>query len=732
MSVRKNSAVAGVAIMAVAGLAFTGMAPANAADTTPSGGVTLGQTLVGVGSDTTQWVMDQLTKDYNTYNSAQTTPGASMANFDACVGNTSAGAPGLGDNPDGSGFPCGADASGTKPGVKRNESIIDPAVGSAGDQKLPSGSGDGRTLLRTPTDPLFNDIAFGRSSGPINSTDLAVESALPFAVDKIVVATNPTGPAPAALTGQQVLNIYDGTYTNWNQVGGKDAPIHVYIPKSGSSTRNAFLAFLAALHGTNEAPGNDADPVSHGAAYSTWLGPSATYDPTDASVWKTGSVSVEEHDPSVIIADKDAIEPFSYGRAQMANKNAPTVRIEGGWSADRELYNVVRNTTITGANAPAGSNSYNGTPFVWGKDNNALENIFGPNGWICQNPTATTDINNAGFWPLGAGSTLGKCGVANQSTFDSIDSSASPGQGEGAATRTTAAFLNNAVHVTVAGKTDSTITPTGSVQVTIADPVIAGSSSVAPASYSTTVTLDADGTATVPVPASVSGTKVVDVAYLPTNFGANAADGGHTALGSSYDEETFKIPSQAATTTTTLEVSGGKVYGKATTLTATVKSGDTAVSGGDVSFKVGTETKNVAVSDGVAKLVLPATQKAGTYAVTATYAGTSAFKTSEASESLVIKKATATLTESFPKSVAKGAAAKGTVTVKVTGGTATGKVEVKLGSKVLTSGSLSGGKVTLTIAKGKLGAKGTKKLTIVYVGSADVNAVSKAISIVQK
>lgn len=728
MSVRKNSALAGLAMVAVAGLAFTGMAPANAADTTPSGGVTLGQTLVGVGSDTTQWVMDQLTKDYNTYNSSLATPGAGMANFDACVGNTTANAPGLGDNPDGSGFPCGADSSGTKPGVKRNESVIDSSVGSAGDQKLPSGSGDGRTLLRTPSDPLFNDIAFGRSSGPINAADSAVEAALPFAVDKIVVATNPAGPAPASLTGQQVLRIFNGTYTNWDQVGGKNAPIHVYIPKSGSSTRNAFLGFLAALDGVTEAPGVDNDPSSHSGAYATWQGPTATYDPTDTSVWKTGTTNVEEHDPSVIIADKDAIEPFSYGRAQMANKNAQTVRIEGGWSADRELYNVVRTQPINGANAPSSYNQSGGTPFLWGKDSNALENVFGPNGWICQNDTAATDINNAGFWPLAKGSVTNDCGVANTNTLDTINSAASNGQGEGAATSTSAYVADNAVNVSV---TSNGATPTGSVQVTISDPAVAGQANIPAVLLTKTVDLT-DGAATVAIPENVSGSKIVDVAYLPTNFGANAADGGHTALGSSYFEQSFKIPSQAAATTTALAVSGGKVYGKATTLTATVKNGTTAVSGGDVSFKVGTETKNVAVSDGVAKLVLPATQKAGTYAVTATYAGTSAFKTSKATESLVIKKATATLTESFPTSVAKGAAAKGTVTVKVTGGTATGTVEVKLGSKVLVSGALKSDKVTLTIAKGKLGAKGTKKLTIVYAGSADVNAVSKAISITQK
>ena len=58
-----------------------------------------------------------------------------------------------------------------------------------------------------------------------------------------------------------------------------------------------------------------------------------------------------------MIKDANAIEPFSYGRAQLANGASQTVRIEGGWSADRELYHVVRGQNIAGAAT---------TPFVYG------------------------------------------------------------------------------------------------------------------------------------------------------------------------------------------------------------------------------------------------------------------------------------------------------------------------------------------------------------------------------
>jgi ABC-type phosphate transport system substrate-binding protein len=533
MSVRKISARLGLATVAAAGLVLTALGSANA-DTVPgqggvSGTYTLGTTVIGVGSDTIQWVDDQLSKDYNTFNAAQVSPTPYWANFDACLGNTTAGAPGLGDNPDGSGFPCGADHTGTKAGVKRDEGVVDPA---AAGHPLPSGSGDGRTLLRTPADPLFNDVAYGRSSGPINTTDLAAgEIALPFAVDKIVVVTHPGGPAPASLTGQQLLKIFNGTYTNWNQVGGQNAPIHPYMPKAGSSTLNAFESFLAGLDGINEAPGSDNDPTSHSAAFQTWQGPGNAI--TNAN-WNLGTANVEEHDPSVVIADPNAIEPFSYARAQLANGTSQTVRIEGGWSEDRELYHVVRGAAISGAVT---------TPFLYGSDGGLLEGLFSNTGWVCTNSVAQADIAGAGFWPLAQGTTTGHCGVKNTNTEDTINPFNANGVGQGAATSTHLSMSGGSLHATV---TSNSGTPTGTVQFTIAAPSTPTGSPAA--NFHASVAVNSNGVASVKIPSTVSGSKVVDAAFLPTSFGANGA-AGHAAMGSSYDEQPFRITAQKVATT---------------------------------------------------------------------------------------------------------------------------------------------------------------------------------------
>lgn len=709
MSVRRTSVKLGLAAVAVSSLALTVLAPANA-DTTPTGGVNLGTTLIGAGSDTTQWVMDRLTTDYDATN-----PAAPVANYDACLGDTQPGANGLGDNPDGSGFPCGADNTGTQLHA-RDAGIVDSAAAGA---TLPNSSGSGRSVLFTPgadgsnTRALFDDVAFARSSGPIDSAAQGAGlEALPFAVDKIVVATHPGGPAPASLSGQQVLKIFNGTYKNWDQVGGKNAPIHPYMPKSGSSTLNAFMSFLAALDGTTEAPGTDSDPGSHSAAKQAWQGPGKV----TTSNWNTGGIPVEEHDPSVIINDPNAIEPFSYGRAQLANGQSQTVRIEGGWSADRELYNVVRTKAISGVDS---------TPFLYGSDGNALESVFSNTGWICTNATAQGDINNAGFWPLKSGTATGDCGVPNTNTLDTIPANGGAGDGEGAPTTTNAVLSGNTVHVTVVAANGTT--PTGTVQLVANGPSVGVN--VPAASFATTVTLSG-GSATVTVPTSAAGQKTFEVSYLPAGFGAKSSAGGHTALGSSYTEFRGVVPGAAATTTS-LSMANS-VYGRAATVSATVRAGSRAATSGTVTFRIGGIVRLVAVRSGVARTSLPKTQRPGSYRVSASYTGNTAFKSSASTaRTLVIRKAGAKLSESFAASVRKHKAIKGVVKVKITGGTATGTVEIKLGNKVVAKGKLHGGKVTLNIHAGKLGKKGKKHLTIAYLGSADVNKAKKAFTIKQ-
>ncbi len=60
-----------------------------------------------------------------------------------------------------------------------------------------------------------------------------------FAIDGIGVIVNPKMPI-TNLSQKQVIDIFSGKITNWKEVGGPDAPIHVYTRDAESGTRKVF------------------------------------------------------------------------------------------------------------------------------------------------------------------------------------------------------------------------------------------------------------------------------------------------------------------------------------------------------------------------------------------------------------------------------------------------------------------------------------------------------------
>ena len=63
------------------------------------------------------------------------------------------------------------------------------------------------------------------------------------AIDGIAVVTDPANTA-ADLTKEQLINIYNGTITNWKDAGGSDQPIVEIGREAGSGTRGAFEEIL--------------------------------------------------------------------------------------------------------------------------------------------------------------------------------------------------------------------------------------------------------------------------------------------------------------------------------------------------------------------------------------------------------------------------------------------------------------------------------------------------------
>ena len=61
----------------------------------------------------------------------------------------------------------------------------------------------------------------------------------PFALDGVAVIVHPGNPV-TGLTAQQVRDIFSGSVTNWKDVGGGDAVIHLFTRDEASGTREVF------------------------------------------------------------------------------------------------------------------------------------------------------------------------------------------------------------------------------------------------------------------------------------------------------------------------------------------------------------------------------------------------------------------------------------------------------------------------------------------------------------
>jgi len=99
------------------------------------------------------------------------------------------------------------------------------------------GSGAGINAARGGT------VNLGMSSRVLTAAELTELTAYTVALDAIAIIVHPSNPVKE-LTMDQVAKIFSGEYTNWNQVGGNNAPILVQTRETGSGTLDALQALL--------------------------------------------------------------------------------------------------------------------------------------------------------------------------------------------------------------------------------------------------------------------------------------------------------------------------------------------------------------------------------------------------------------------------------------------------------------------------------------------------------
>jgi hypothetical protein len=256
------------------------------------------------------------------------------------------------------------------------------------------------------------------------------------------VVSGETSPQPASLTETQLAAIYDCQDTNWDQVGGKDAPIGVVLPVTGSGTRVAWLLDLGITatiepcwqNGTygattpiNEATGLSAGNVAqftttqdfgttceYGCApqddifpYSIgdWIAQSAAANGVGGhatSIWGHGNLALGE----IANIPGTPLEPTT------ENVNSQEI-ITPTWNPEflGDVYAVTRNGCYVSAEPTSTSVCLPSTTPPTGGiayptyEVTGLKDLFGTSGWVCTNATAKADIVSYGF------TTIANCGA---------------------------------------------------------------------------------------------------------------------------------------------------------------------------------------------------------------------------------------------------------------------------------------------------------------------------------
>ncbi len=608
---RVSLAVAG-AVVASAGLTAGLATSASAAPTIydPSFTPTTGD-LAGAGSDTSEIALDYLTKGHN---------GIEGFNADKSTGRIAS-------------FAAGSDPA-----------TVVLKSGSAAITR-PNGSGAGKTLLRKATNNA--DLDFARSSSGLSTAEIADDlQQSPFAVDGLKLAASASSTnAPASISNSDMVGIYQGTITKWNQLAGNSAgssaTIVPLIPQAGSGTRSFFETQLKKY--------NEGTAVKLGA-----------------SVKET-----QEHSDVDLKSDPNAIAPFSTGRA----KTTTTIKALGGFSAQRALYNVVRKDDLNGAKGAL------------------LQSAFGTTGFVCS-PAAKPLIEAAGFDQLASTTAGGVCGTFGQSDATNFTISGSAAQStstvltasalNGKSVKLTAAvnsasglpsgkvvFSENGAKIgtaqVISGSASLTLSNVGvgahsytatynpsnaavyaSSQSTSASATVLKSSAVSAGAVSTTfgrgasipVRVSADGAAaggsvTVSVGGAVS-TVALSGGAASVAVPATVAAGSY-AVSVTYNGDGATSPSSTSTslsvakasTSASLKLSKKVKASKKAKATVTIKAPGSALkAGGKVTLKAGSKTVGTGtVKNGKVTITLKKLKK-GSYKIKATFSGGTNFNAS--------------------------------------------------------------------------------------------------------
>ncbi|WIB25769.1 Ig-like domain repeat protein [Curtobacterium sp. MCSS17_015] len=640
-------------------------------------------TLVGLGSDTTQDVMNGV---------ATAVGGGQLASYDAANAG-----PSVVTRPGGKAIPR---VSGS--GAGRDALLV--AIGAIA-SKSGVALADGTST--TVDSSVVGQLDFARSSsGPSSTASDGVVAYVPFARDAVDVAYAPgsqlakvpffVGDGTQAKTAPTLWNVYRGDVTHayfnadgsYNSVGsaatGPDgttaAKIKPLLPKFGSGTRSYFLGKLGLTDAsgfTSTSPfvsdtvdGQPIEEHNGQAILDSTSGSTLAVAPFSVSQWvaqANGVGTVKDRRHGVVLAPLSVVD----------GKQAPATTGSGTSYATNPAYaGFVRDV-------------YNIVPSRLADDpTSAIAKTFvGKDSLVCKQ---TATIAAYGFLPEPATTPATTCGYDQ---LRSITASPSTTKLSVPATATAGKAVTASVSV------DSFGAGGGTVKVFKGNAVV-GTGTIARGATS--------GTAPVTLPV---GSASLTAQFVPSLAGVAS---------STSAPATVAVAPATAVSLSVPKLTVGK------TAKVTVKVTGAGPSGGTVTLKNGKETLGTAKVPAAGTATISFVPKAVSYKFTTTYtaSGSGAVATNTTG-TVKAAKGAPTVTVSAIKSVKASAKAKVAVRVTGTGSVPTGTVTVKEGSKKLASGTVSSkdGRVTVTLPKLKAG---THKLTVSYSGSTTWNGADKA------
>jgi ABC-type phosphate transport system substrate-binding protein len=347
---------AATTMAAAAALVAGTVTTASAAPKDPPKGITPQiYDIVAVGSNTTEFLWDQLAENYNSTVHVHNASHPWVFSWDAVKPGTTSSAP-------------------TTIRPKATCKVI----------TRPNGSTSGWKALNTAQKIGSNYcIDFSRSSSARAATNGAPSTLtyVELARDAITWATRTPAhggtDAPGNLSFAQLKGIFTCKTTNWHAVGGKNASIKVYLPQNGSGTLATWEKIFG-ISSTAVPKCISQAPEENEGEYSGFNNPHAVF------IYSIGAYVAQKYHHNAFGANLTGVLGLNKidGQNPTTGGKVPTINTKFPSAFFRTLYDVVRGTHAI--------------------SNPHLVALLGPKGYVCTNATAKKDITNYGFLLVGS------------------------------------------------------------------------------------------------------------------------------------------------------------------------------------------------------------------------------------------------------------------------------------------------------------------------------------------